>query len=591
MSGYGYLLNAIDQKSSGMTQPQFTIGRVIDTNDPQQMGRVRAHCPGYGDQEEAVIENIPWAMYVSPLAGVSSMGSRGHEEDLVDGPVAYGMWNIPKIGAYVLVGCVDGDKSMRFYAGCVNAQYMTHTLPHGRYNWTQEGNLEGLPDGPLDTFDQPIYPLYENLENQFTPPASSDYVDGETLALKARENLEWRTRGADSQAAGITNLHVEHPNDGPGTAVADHENYQAAVAQEENGETRTFDVGYSTDQQEPDDTYDYTGGRNLDSLTYSWTTPGFHSISMDDRPDNARIRIRTTSGHQIIMDDTNERIYISASGGESWIEIDNVGNIDIFASKNISTHAGGDINFTTDKTFRVKAKEGIHMYADDDIRLRNEGKNGGDFNIHSNTLIRTRSEGETRFESIGDMHIKSPSTLFLQFDTDIHITSTNGSTLILAGTDIDIFSAGNTFLAQSGTLDINTSGEGKWTTGAEMHHLSGATMFFTGGSDIHLNGPPASGAASADSAQPAVPAQEFWAYWTSRVPEHEPWPRTFMTQEGAEGTDNNGPNNEAGTLTDANTHVLEFPYSDTSVGKDTFRTDNSGKNVYGPYERNDKWHR
>lgn len=600
MVGYGHLKHARNRKIQPHISERLTIGRVIDTNDPQQMGRVRAFCPGFGDTQESLVRDIPWAMYVSPFGGIVNTGKRGTEESPIDGPVAYGMWNIPKVGSYVLVGCIDGDTTMRFFAGSIQPQYMTHTMPHGRYLW---GDLEdGNPAGPLDTFEQPIEPTHTNFTKHFGD----------------RENMEWKTRGADMQVSGITNVAVEHEYDAPGSFKADHEWGVPNHVTDENGDQRTVKgVGYGLDQQRPDDNYPDTGGYNYDSLIYSWTTPGFHSISMDDRHQNARIRIRTTSGHQIIMDDTNERIYINTAGGESWIELDSVGNIDIFASKNISTHAGGDINFTTDKTFRVQAKEGVHIRTDDEMRLHSDL----DFHIRTEQNFRTHSKLETRIESDADMHILSDNTnagqgnLFVEFASNIHIIS-HGNSLWLSDNNIDIKSGSATLIQQGSTLDIATGSVGKWSTGSDAHINSGGTAFVSAasaahinsgggvlnlqsggnmnlnaggqliqsGSQIHLNGPSAAGATSASSASSATdateatPAEELHSYWTSRVPEHEPWARVFMTEDAdKDGT----------TMDVANQHITEYDYTSQDVGKNTTR----GDAVYGPYNRGPHWRR
>ena len=111
LAGNGIVTEAINKKATGVADStKFVIGRVLNTNDPQQMGRIQAFCTGLGDNENQPMNEIPWCMYVSPLGGVSVLGKRGTEEDEVDGPVSYGMWNIPKIGAYVLVGTIEGNK-------------------------------------------------------------------------------------------------------------------------------------------------------------------------------------------------------------------------------------------------------------------------------------------------------------------------------------------------------------------------------------------------------------------------------------------------------------------------------------------------
>src|ERR1035437_2796747 len=59
-----------------------------------------------------------------------------------------------------------------------------------------------------------------------------------------------------------------------------------------------------------------------DSQTIALTSPGRHFISFQDIDEFCRTRWKTTEGTQIIMDDTNERIYISTARGRNWMEID-----------------------------------------------------------------------------------------------------------------------------------------------------------------------------------------------------------------------------------------------------------------------------
>jgi hypothetical protein len=520
MFGQGYLSSIMQKNLTQGPATQFTIGRVIDTNDPQQMGRIRVQCSAWGDTYSKKVGDIPFAFPVSPLAGVTTTGTRGAEDSEVEGPVAYGMWNIPKIGSYVMVGCVDGHRGKRFYIGGIHPQYMTHTMPHGRFLWSTEE--KGKPDGPVDTYEQPIEPLYSNLQNHFTK-VGNNHAPG--TPDDPRANMEWRTRGVDRQVAGINNIQTESKYDGPGNFIADTEPGNASftsITQEDGTRLEVDGPGYAKSQITPDDNYETTT-TSYDSHVYSWTTPGFHSYSMDDRKDNCRIRLRTTSGHQILMDDTNERIYINTAGGETWIEIDQVGNIDIYASKNVSTHAGGDINFYADKTIRMQAREGIHMRTDGEFRAHSIK----DFNIRTEAKFRTHSKNETRIESDADMHVRVQGSTFIGSTGPLH-----------AGTE--------------GTMHLSSSGQLNLTSGANI---------VGNASQVHWNSFPAVAATAPEN------AKEYWAYLTSRVPEHEPWARVFMKKEGPEGADNNGPNNEAQTLTDPNVHTPEYDYKDTKVGK------------------------
>ena len=429
MSKYGILDEAFNLKNPQTLFNSVTLGEVVDTNDPQQMGRLRILCPALGDTPDKKIKDIPWAMFSSPIAGVLESGSRGREDDTTNGPVAYGMWNIPKVGAHVVVTCIDGNPRFRIWMGCIYDQFLTHTLPHGRYSY--QDTLEGDPSGPLSSSEQPIEPLHSK----------------QSEAFGNRNNFEYRTRGADFTAAYLDEQFIQTPE----SKVSNNPDDRNIEFVELDGEKIASNQGYAQSRIEPDLQFESTG-KNYDSQTYSWTTPGFHSVSMDDRPENCRMRFRTTHGHQIILDDTNERIYVSTASGKTWIEIDEKGTIDIFADDDISLHAKGDINFTTEKSFRVRAKEDIHMSADGDVRAYAKK----------------------------DIHFKSDLDSFWQSGSTIHIKST---------------------------------GEINQESGGQMNMKAGGNILMTASSDIHLNGPPARSASNAVNARSTTrtPKHEPWA--------------------------------------------------------------------------------
>lgn len=317
-----------------------TLGQVVSTDDPQQMGRLYVHCVELGDPPNLTSEDftkLPLCTYCSPLAGsTDSRTSKGPDDDSSTvGQMAYGMWSIPKVGSTVAVVCVDGNPSQRLWIGCVFDQLVTNTLPHGRYNYSSHS-----PDGPLSSTERPIQPMYDNMSKAFT---------------KRDGNFEWRSRGADYQTANVTDENLEaSPSNKPDDT--EHE------VKQEDGTTLYSTQGYATSRNKT------FGGQSLDSQVYSWTTPGFHSISMDDRVENCRFRIRTVSGKQILLDDTNERIYISTAQGNVWLEMDEDGSLDIFCSESISFH-GKHINLMAEETIRMYAKTGIHSRSDTDIRF------------------------------------------------------------------------------------------------------------------------------------------------------------------------------------------------------------------------------
>lgn len=439
----------------------ITTGIIVDTNDPQEMGRVRVYCPSLGDLPNTHIENLPWCRYVAPFGGIldDDAITRGPNNNLgtSSGPISYGFWAIPKVGSTAVVSGVDGDPNVRLWLGCIHMPGMNHTLPNGRW-----GGEDGKKGGPLTSTDEPIQPLFDNYKTAF-----------------GTNNPIFATRGGDMQVAALTEQQAKDIGNGvkkdePLSFAADmnkqtYDNASAALnaanmpagaqtiktagqnapkTELKIGDEDEDHSGYGSSRINPDLKYRFVN-QNRDSHVYSWTTPGFHSLTMNDRPDWSRVRLRSSTGHQIIMDDTNEVIYINTSVGNNWIELHKNGNIDIYSAKKISVHSSGDINYTTDSTFRVLAQGGIHLLSAKDIRITA----ATDIGIKSSTNIRQQ--------------------------------------------------AANSVYSQSGS---------------SMHLRAGGNIIQTG-SNIHLNGP---------SASPANPEN---AFFSSRIPQHEPWPRSDSQED------------------------------------------------------------
>ena len=102
-----------------------------------------------------------------------------------------------------------------------------------------------------------------------------------------------------------------------------------------------------------------------------------------------------------------------------------------------------------------------------------------------------------------------------------------------------------TYIEADQNMNLKTTKEFRVFSSQTMHIKSGKDMMLTGGPNIHFNGP---------SATSAEPAQETQAYWTNRIPQHEPWGRIMM-DKGKTDEDS------------GNSHVLELNYEDPLVGE------------------------
>lgn len=447
--------------------PFVTIGTVVDTNDPMQMGRVRVICPTLGESYDSKLENIPWAVYISPFAGSTSVGTKGPGMQMTEGPVSYGFWSIPKVRAQVAVSFVDNDPNLRVYFGGAFDLTEPHTLPHGRWMMEDHPALEKRTTdkagvfGPYTSNEKLIQPLADNMRRAFGGNINSP---------------EWATRVADFSASAVD---IEALNTSMSKAADDKD---VTVGTWINRQ------GYQTNRQSlrPGD---------YDNMVYSWTSPGFHSMSMDDREENCRMRFRTTAGHQILLDDTNERVYVMTAEGNNWFEMDQAGNIEFYTSGKFAVRAEGDINFTSDSTVRILGRQGVHIKSDTDVRIESTTDTHVKVGTNLNILVANRMDVKnSSFDMLtsGDIAIKSNGSSFVDA----------GATLHLIGSTTNVTSRGN--------LNLNAAGN----------------MYMTA-AKVTSNGPQATPA----TASPAAPMEASPAFLTNRVPTHEPYVRASSVSD------------------------------------------------------------
>lgn len=314
---------------------QFNLieGYVKDTNDPQQMGRLKVWCPAV-DGDNYDIDDLPWASYVTPWAGQVEDYPAGSNGAKTGGLHSYGFWAIPKLGATVIVALLYGDVNRRYYIGSVFDTHGNRSLPVGR-------NRSDYGPAPVsDTFD-PVEPQTNNLNDQFNGN------------LKAPQAL---TRGA----------------------------YERSVAQDKDEKDGA--EGYQKAMQ----------GQGLDPQTYCISTPGRHSIIFQDNPAVGRVRFKTADGNQVILDDANERIYVSTAKGNSWFEMDKDGHVHVYGAASLSFTAGGDFNVTAAGDINFVAGGNVNIGAQGYARISacaDASISGGVVNIESGGVLNFLAAG------------------------------------------------------------------------------------------------------------------------------------------------------------------------------------------------------
>ena len=429
----GGIMNPEDSRKLGIT-----IGIVRDTDDPEQLGRLRVFCPTV-DNEHTAIDDLPWCLYGSPFGGSISDLAVGPDKQIVQGTLSYGFFAVPKVGANVLVMFLDGDPNTRVYFGSIfGLGGLGRSLPSG-HNYDSAGKF-----------------------GKFTEEERGNILVSEHAKESGLMLGDWyQNRGGFERAVGISKIKR--------TKIG-------------NGKD-----GYAPNPNNPN---------KLDPQSYVWTTPGQHFLLMSDAADSSRVRLKSALGNQIILDDTNERIYIATQTGKNFIEMDSCGLIHIYSDDAISFHTKTDFNITADNSINMISPsiniKGTKNVSIDGTCCLNLKSSSGDVNIES---------GKTTHIKAGQ-HINQQAAATLSLIASVGNFSISGTGVNITGYDDIRFSARN----------FQTNGDMKIRGGLKVADNIVGNI---GGSAISPN-PPGS-PRSADSApSPAQP---------SITPQHEPWPR------------------------------------------------------------------
>jgi predicted chitinase len=275
--------------------------------------------------------------YLSPFSGSTSIRHEGtNSGDFNDVQKSYGMWMVPPdIGTTVMVIFIDGDPNQGFWIGCVQSKFQNHMIPgiaasHQTQITEEQRRKYGTDYLPVAEFHKASQDLNNPNVNSFKKPVHP-FAD----RLLAQGLLLDPVRGVTSSSArrevpsSVFGISTPGPLDASGGA-------------------KRGKIGYTGNTQAP---VSRLGGT---------------TFVMDDGDINGQnelVRIRTRTGHQILMHNSQDLIYIANATGTAWIEMTSSGKLDIYAADSVSIHTEADFNFRADRDINLEAKRNINIRA------------------------------------------------------------------------------------------------------------------------------------------------------------------------------------------------------------------------------------
>lgn len=474
--------------------------------------------------------------YASPFAGQTPYAGLGYGSDYASTQKGYGFWAVPPdIGTQVIVLMPEGDFSQAFWVGCVADVGMNFALPGNAattYNDTDpskplpvaEYNKRSQePKGKDPTqIIKPVDPVkYERFEKS---GLVGDHIRGSNTSSARRE--------APSTVFGISTpgpLDLNGPKHAygptPGSSI------QRPFSRL-GGHSFIMDDGDLTLQRKA-----AAGGDAGDKLDYANFEKG--DRTGDPKiPHNEMIKLQTRTGHQIMLNCSEDLIYIAHGSGNSWIEMTADGKIDIYSKDSISVHSENDINFDAGRDINLTAKEDINIVADKDIKmhsLETMTQHTTNFKMHVEEQSDIKIDKDSLVTVGGDLDLLVEDnykiTVKSNMETAVDLKSILSANNISEKADVDhTIGSNNTYIDSS--LEVNGTAAIKFITTNALNGTNAGTSWadrspgdnqILGENNFRYNGNNPANALEAEKA--AEYEDEDFAFYAKRIPLHEPWPQ------------------------------------------------------------------
>jgi len=470
------------------------FARVINHLDPKYMGSLNVQLLRDIGNQPNTLGQIIEVKYLPPFYGVTGLAYNSANDDYNSTQKSYGMWMIPPDpGTIVLVIFVEGAIKNGYWIGCVQDQFMNFMIPgiaattfnsDGEKKPVAEYNKKVIGDITSDTtkIKKPVHPFYETLKKQ---GLEKDEIRGYTTSSARRE--------VPSAVFGIS---TPGPLDrkGPKGYVGSEQTKAQAFVSRLGGSTFVMDDG--------DINFLRKTKPNEGPPEYASVEDGESGV--DDLPHNELIRIRTRTGHQIVLHNSEDLIYIANSKGTAWIEFTSDGKIDIYAEDSVSLRTKKDLNFYADRDINIEAKRNLNIKVAEEMHTH----------VEKDQILMVDGDQKILIKKNVNYTVEQDQKTEIKKNLDLTIGENLKETI---KADLDLTVTGHNWMTSTGPTEVN----------------AGASIIMTG-SQIHMNGPTAQQATKATA--PTLPKKlklhtipdenggKLAESIMRRIPTHEPWP-------------------------------------------------------------------
>jgi hypothetical protein len=415
-----------DGKNSGVTiDPGPYEAVVMKHVEATRSGQILVYIPDFGGVNTNE-EDYIMVSYASPFYG-KTFGTDTQSTNVSAGDsqwtsgMSYGMWMVPPdLGNKVLVTFAAGDRNRGYWFACIYDSPSHHMVPGLARNVGGESDTKPEPD---------------------TAGQHRPVVEANTGIPGALKDLDKTPRYAHEFQT--NNLIIEG---------LDRDPVRGAISSSSLRESPSNVYGISTP------------GRPVTVKNQAAIARyGGHQFVMDDGDKSGKdqlIRLRTAGGHQLLMNDSENILYIASKSGLQWLEFSNTGAINVYATGGFNLRTQGilnlqgdaGVNISTNGVLKLNADIGVKvttaqafdLIASQKISLATDGAfrldGGGTGTIASTGLMKIGSSGaavELDGSSISANGSSPPEVVKKSFTTNTLTDVINNGTIWERGGEID----------------------------------------------------------------------------------------------------------------------------------------------------------
>ena len=377
------------------------IGIVKDNIDPIRAGRIWVYLSEFGGKDPNDSRSWTPVSYMSPFYGLTKSTAPSSPEALGDykkNPISYGMWTSPPdIGTQVICLFIKGDPNYGYYIGCIPEAEALHMVPaiggstKVTMNPGEARSYGGATVLPVTNMNTNNLAKANSSEFLKTPKPVHSYV---AAALAQQGLIRDPIRGV----IGSSSQRESPSRVGWGVSTPGRPIYQGGFT---------------------DESILSSAATASDSDLAVVSRRAGHTLVMDDGDIQGRdqlIRIRTSLGHQILMSDDGQCLFIAHANGQTWIELGKEGTIDMYASNSVNIRTQGDLNLHADNNININAAKGLNVSAET-IRVESSKettqKVGTDFSLYSIGKYTVKVGAGMSMASSGEASYLSSSTTYI----------------------------------------------------------------------------------------------------------------------------------------------------------------------------------